>query len=278
MNNKPYALVFHGFLGEACDFQNLDNHFTYFALDLKPIGQNKLFFNQDSLDSDVRLNTNLESWDQMLTRVLIQTEKTLNDILFQIKNDQQDTAQVYIFSYSMGTKVFMSIYEKLMDIKKFKNIKFKPVFLSSHFGIYNNNQDVELKFRSELNLRFLDSLKNQSLDLFLKEWSSLPLFINDTKIETSWSLEQINHYFKFWNQSQILDLTEKLMNQDNVNEVSVFFGELDQKYKEQASLFERKVKNIKSSLNANFYELKNRSHRILSKEDFRFIINKIKMN
>lgn len=250
--NKPLAFCFHGFLGQPKDFHILEDTFRVVAPDLKP------FSNKDQ---------NFLSWQQL-------GEKALDEF----KNvDKSDEDVIYVFSYSMGSKLLFSVF------KKFKNLfpKVKFIFLSTHFGLYESEQELqkEIEWRAQSNARFLLTLEADStadlathlnLEVFLSEWDNLSLFNKDVPIETVWSLAEIKYYFKNWSQSQLDEIPVLL---DTKDSYSICYGQDDKKYKEQAQRLKKKVDLSVGDENLyQFIELPEASHRIISKHHLKFIL------
>ncbi len=264
--HKPIAISFHGFLGSPDDFKFLSTNFRTYSLDLKP---KSLALTSDKSDSQ----SSFESWPHLLDR--LSTE--LNNILNEIET-HPNTFEVFVFSYSMGSKALFSILNKHQDIFKNKNIKLNLVLLSTYFGLYDDNLKQEQEFRADLNAKFLKILSDGDLEKFLKEWSSLSLFAADdeSQLKTSWTKSQIEHYFKFWNQSQLVDQTNTLMSYPFVNSVNVVYGEQDLKYKDQAKRFQKKI-DLNSSRIFKFVELPGRGHRLLTDSDLNFIVSQLEV-
>lgn len=250
---KPFAITFHGFLGSPKDFNFLNTYFNVYNLDLRPQGN--------------------ESWDNLVDRTWL----ALNGFLDENKliSNQLD---FFVFSYSMGSKLLFSVFNKYENLLKSKSIRLNLVLLSTHFGLYeNDNIKDELEFRTEMNLKFLKIINEQEVASFLKEWSRLSLFKADDvdqMLDTTWTKSQILHYFKFWNQSQTVNQADKLFSYDFIDSINLCYGDLDVKYKSQANLFKNNY-NLESQIKVNHIELIGRSHRILKDSDFKFIIKKM---
>lgn len=252
-DHKPFAITFHGFLGSPNDFNFLKTYFNVCDLDLRPKGS--------------------ESWDDLVDRNWQALNVFFDD--HKLISNQED---FYIFSYSMGSKLLFSVFNKYENLIKSKRIKFKLVLLSTHFGLYeNDNIKDELDFRAKMNLKFLKIINEQDLVDFLKEWSGLTLFKSDDEgqmLNTTWTKSQIQHYFNFWNQSQTVNQADRLLSYEFIDSINLCFGDLDVKYKSQANLFKKNY-NMKSQIKMNFLELIGRSHRLLKDSDLEFIIKNL---
>lgn len=245
--NKTIAITFHGFLGSSDDFHPLEDHFEVFHLDLKP--------------------KNNESWGELLIRV----QNTLDDFL-KSKFDSINGSEIYIFSYSMGSKVLFSILDFLIPRLETLKIKFKLILISTHFGIYENELKNELELRSEMNTNFLKIIKDNNLNLFLEKWSTMPLFNDEKKTTTNWTIIQIQHYFQFWNQTQLQSPSSKLKNCRTLSEIYLVYGERDQKYKNQTLRFIKEM-TTHNSTSVKVIAFENRGHRLLNPEDLDYILS-----
>lgn len=274
LKNKPLALVFHGFLGSSDDFKFLENKYQIIPLDLRP----------QCINESEKL---YETWEQMEARVLLKIKKEI-----RFNDHNQVLNHITVFSYSMGSKVFFSICSRLLEIlnneiSRSGFLSKKPVldlvFISSHFGIYESQENlnewqIEIKHRSSMNQKFLKILVDQSMDSFLEAWNALGLFNQDHKSQTDWSLGQVVTYFKSWNRNQENLPEEFFKSLDQIKSIFVFYGSEDLKYKIQALRFKTKTKEIFPSEQhalLNFYEIEQRSHRLLSEEDFKIMLEKV---
>ncbi len=249
--NKKTAICFHGFLGSGHDFKDLQSSFEIFSLDLKP---------KPELSEE-----KFESWESMLSRTQKQLLAFLNKLNF--------ANEIVFFSYSMGSKVLFDILDPLYQSGILQHFEIKPkfVWISTHFGIYQSEDEFQLEtnYRKALNHKFLEVLENAKLDQFLKEWNELTLFKEDKPVLTDWSLNQIKCYFQFWNRNQSQSLIPaKLL--DKGFFFYVFCGSEDEKYMTQM----HRLQNLK---NANLIGqvLSGRSHRLIESEDFKFILRTI---
>lgn len=294
IQDRPLAIVFHGFLGNPEDFNFLNTKFNIVSLDLRPQIRKEGF----------------ESWEQMTTRILkdvsslLQTHRLSNEEFDRLKMTAdfknipayENKQHVYFFSYSMGSKVLHSLLTSVFEVAKSLNFNMSLVFLSSHYGIYNsvhqpqdeslheieknvdnNGYNVDLKFREKMNQKFLNILKSNNLDLFYKEWNGLALFSQDTfdeKPSALWDLEQIKWYFETWNRSQACITQEMIDVYKMAKSIFLFYGSEDPKYKEQGVMFEKIMKD--SGYHAiTSCELKDRSHRLLKDKDFEIICSHV---
>ncbi len=241
---RTHAIALHGFLGSKEDFSFLSTKIPTFFVDLAPA-----IFKENQF----------ESFDQMKARVL-------KDIETEIRRLRGSTEEIVIFSYSMGSKFVFSIIKSILNLNSEANLKF--VFISTHFGIYETEieKKTELKFRDDMNTTFLTLLESLSKKQFLEKWSMLPLFSNDQRLESNWSLEQISHYFKFINKSQLLNDLVEILKQLNA---LVVYGSDDLKYKTQALSLKTKLGPL---CQVKFMEIAGRSHRLLENSDLNQIL------
>jgi hypothetical protein len=247
--SKPKAICLHGFLGTTDDFNPLAESFDILSLDLKPM----LLSEENSY----------ESWDQLISRIQTQFENYIASL--------DETDNVCIFSYSMGSKVLFSFFENIISNQILEKFKKTPqiALISTHFGIYKNDleQNQEISDRHQMHQKYLDILAKSDLDLFLQAWNKISLFSYDKAASTGWSLNEINHYFKCWGQSQKKNIANLLKTNFNF---LIFYGSEDIKYQQQSDrLKSLGLKNIKH------FELKARSHRLLQTEDLNFISRKV---
>lgn len=242
---RSNAIALHGFLGCEKDFKFLDKKFLVFSVNLIPL---KISQNQ------------FESFDQLKNRIL----KSITAKIYSLS----DTAEeITFFSYSMGSKFLFSFIDEILKLNT--KVRFKFVFLSTHFGLYKDagSKRLEIKFRENMNNKFLELLENSTKEQFLDQWSRLSLFSNDKMIETNWSLQEITHYFKSMSRSQTQTNIVKIMRRLNA---LVVYGSEDLKYKDQALGLKMKLKRCEF---VDFLELQGRSHRLLEHSDLKEILN-----
>lgn len=277
LQSKKKGIVFHGFLGDAKDFKFLDSYYDMTGLNLKP----------------QKMDDGFETWDQMCQRVLktacdsvLEYSQSFENHFKDSKSQQDFSAQfvITLFSYSMGNKVLFTILDPLLKFVESKSLKVNMVFMSSHFGLYETNEEFEkdLAFRVKMNERFLSVLEVANLNEFEKEWNNLALFNKDNitrfdknetaeDLKTTWSLEQVRWYFKEWNRSQKIFEKNRMGQFKSFNSISAFYGSEDFKYKNQALRFYH-LMQAQSVNSIQVIELKDRSHRLLQNEDFEIIL------
>lgn len=256
--NLKKAIVFHGFLGSSQDFESLNQDYRVFPIDLKP----KL-----RLKSDLNTSADFETWAELQSRVFNEFETLIKSF---DKNDE-----ILIMSYSLGSKVLFSILDEVLNLISNLDLdeKIKFAFLSTHFGIYESDQELEseLKFRTNMNQHFLELLDFKNKAEFMEQWNALGLFSKDEKIITDWTEGQIKHYFKSWNQSQTGSWIKVL---NRLPKSFVFYGSADLKYKVQGQRLNEAL-DSKTSTSILIYELQSRSHRLLEAPDFDFVLKVI---
>lgn len=287
--NKPLAFAFHGFLGEPKDYDFLNTNYELIALDLKP--------------QFVSMPQRLETWDEMCLRVF----EEIKSVLLDYTGHSLKIKDITIISYSMGSKIFISIIDSLksllneLEVSSGLQVNLNWIALSTHFGCYKDEAEIlrEEWDRRLLNEKFIKIIDNQNLNYFLKEWNDLGLFKEDpifsdkisvekVKNNTIWSIEQIKHYFNSWSQNQYKKISE-LVSEKPFKSIWIFYGEQDLKYKTQATRFymllqnqilvtEEQTTSLKNecsvylsknkSITFGIVGFKHQNHRLLIQENF----------
>lgn len=256
-NSKPVAFTFHGFLGEPSDFDPLNSSFNLFALDLRP-----------GFPDNKGIESKKEIEKRILKKILVVLESEV----------VKDLSTIYVFSYSMGSKYLVDILKQFKNITDEIGLEIIWVSISTHFGVYRDKDDLEgeEKSRDKMNQKYLEILANNN-DQFLDEWNSIPLFNDDRLDSTSWTAEQIQLYFREINKSQLKDLSGPEFLR-NFKKIYVVYGELDEKYCNQAILLKKISALGKQQDPVELVEFAGRSHRILRKSELKLITEKVLRN